>query len=233
MISFLIQYKLYFLLAIATTFGFFWLSQFKEKLQIKEWMALVLSVVHTLIGVLCVKLFAFLESGDGGGMSLYGAVFFLPIIYFIGAKVSKRKIADVFDIFTICTVCTLLCARFNCILAGCCLGSVISGTEAVRWPTRELEILFYFVLFLFLRNKVCKKKYSGLIYPIYMMAYGSFRFVVEFFRESSHDYGWFHISHIWSLVAIAAGAGVYYWLTTKSKYGGKHRNIRSRGRQYK
>lgn len=226
MVQFIIEHRLYLLLAIATAFGYFWLSQFKEKLRIKEWMALVLSILHTLIGVLCVKFFAFLESGDGNEMSLYGAVFFLPAIYFACAKLTKRKVADVFDVFTICTVCTLLCARFNCIFAGCCLGSIIPGTEALRWPTRELEIVFYVVLFILLRKKVCKKKYSGLIYPIYMMAYGVFRFIVEFFRESEHDFGWIHISHVWSLVAIAIGAGIYFWLFKKSKIGGKcHKTV--------
>ena len=223
MISFLIEYRLYFLLAIPTLFGYFWLSQFKEKLRIKEWMALVLSVLHTLIGVLCVKLFAFLESGGEGGMSLYGAVFFLPVIYFTFAKLSKRSISNVFDVFTICTVCTLLCARFNCMFAHCCLGKVIPGTETMRWPTRELEIIFYLALFIFLRKKVCKKKYRGLIYPIYMMSYGVFRFVVEFFRESDYVLGFIHISHIWSLVAIIAGAGMYYLITKKG--GNRHKHL--------
>ena len=56
----IIQNMLYILLAVATGFGYFWISQFKEKLRIKEWMALVISVIHTFIGVLCVKFFAFL-----------------------------------------------------------------------------------------------------------------------------------------------------------------------------
>ena len=180
-------------------------------------MALILSVLHTVIGVLCVKGFAFLESGDGSGMSLYGAVFFLPVIYVIAAKLLKRRVADVFDIFTICVICTLLCARFNCILSGCCLGKMIPGSESIRWPTRELEILFYLVLFLCLRKKVCKKKYVGQMYPIYMMAYGVFRFIVEFFRESEHDFGWFHISHLWSLIAVAVGAGFYMSISRKTK----------------
>lgn len=219
------QNILYILLAVATTFGYFWISQFKEKLRIKDWMALILAVVHTLIGVLCVKLFAFLESGDGTGMSLYGAVFFLPVIYFAFAKLTKRKVADVFDIFTICTVVTLLCARFNCIYAGCCVGTVIPGTDGLRWPTREAEIIFYIVLYIVLRRKVGKTKYNGLIYPIYMMSYGVFRFIVEFFRESFHPIvGPFHISHIWSLVAIVAGAAVYYIISHKVKIGDLRRN---------
>lgn len=41
-----------------------------------EWYAvLILSVLHTAIGVCSVKVFAFLESGDIGNMSLFGGVF--------------------------------------------------------------------------------------------------------------------------------------------------------------
>jgi phosphatidylglycerol:prolipoprotein diacylglycerol transferase len=203
-LNFLIEYRLYLILAVATAFAYLWISQFKEKLRIKEWMALVIAILHTLVGVLCVKLFAFLESGSGG-MSLYGAVFFLPVLYYASAKLTKRSTADVFDVFTICTAMTLMFSRFNCLIAGCCTGLIIPGTDAFRFPTREAEILFYIVLYLVLRKKVCKKEYNGKIYPYYMISYGAFRFITEFFRESEMQYGWFHISHIWSVLAIAIG----------------------------
>lgn len=230
--SFLIQYRLYFLLAIPTIFGCFWISQFKEKLRIKEWMALVLSILNTVFGVLFVKLFAFLETGGEGGMSLYGGIFFLPVVYFALAKLSKRSVADVFDIFAICTICTVMCARFNCILAGCCLGNLIPGSETMRWPTRELEIIFYIVLFIVLRKKVCKKEYSGLIYPIYMMSYGAFRFVVEFFRESNRVLGFIHVSHIWSLIAIIGSIIAIHFINkhnNKENYESKHKRLSKGG----
>lgn len=209
MLSFITQNRLYLILSVATVFGYLWLSQCKKRLRLKEWMAFVLAVCHTVVGVLCVKLFAFLESGSGG-MSLYGAVFFLPIVYYAFAKIAKRDTADVFDVFTICTITTLLCARFNCILADCCLGAIIPGTDGMRWPTRTAEIVFYVVLYIFLRKKVGNKTYRGKIYPIYALAYGVFRFVVEFFRESEMTFGWFHISHLWSTVAVIASAAAIY-----------------------
>lgn len=214
----IIDNKLYLLLAAATLFGYFWLIQFKNKWRINDVAAILLSAVHTVIGVLCVKAFAFLESGKAGGMSLYGAVFFLPLVYYIGAKITKRSIADVFDIFTICTVFTLLCARINCMFSGCCLGNPIPNTDGWLWPTRELEVLFYIVLLAWLGKKVGKAKFKGRIYPLYMISYGIFRFVVEWFRESDNIiFGNMHISHIWSLVAIAAGAFVYYVLEYRAK----------------
>lgn len=211
MAGFINQHFLYILLAVATAFGYFWLSQFKEKLRISEWMALLLAVLHTVVGVLCVKVFAFME-GEPGGMSLFGAIFFLPALYALAAFITKRKAADIFDVFTISVIFTLLCARLNCLKAGCCLGNMIFETE-LRWPTRELEIIFYLILIGWLGKKAGKAKFSGKLYPIYMMAYGAFRFVEEWFRETKNSIGIFHISHIWALVSIAVGAGIYYKLT--------------------
>lgn len=211
------------ILSIATLFGYFWLIQFTSRLKIKEIWAFLLSAAHTVVGVLCVKLFAFLESGEGGGMSLFGAVFFLPAAYYAAAKLSKRKISDVFDIFTICTIFTLLCARINCLIGGCCLGKVIPGTDGFRWPTRELEFVFYIVLLVWLGKKVGKGKYSGQIYPLYMISYGIFRFIVEWFRESEHIFGIFHISHLWALISIAVGAAIYYRLKKNPVSNGNQR----------
>ena len=210
----IIENVLYLLLTIATAFCFIWLYQSKEQLRLKTWMLVPIALLHTVIGVLCVKVFAFFESGDGSNMSLYGAIFFLPIVYYLGAKLTKRNIACVFDVLTICIIVTLLCARFNCIMSGCCLGLPIPGLENARFPTREAEIAFYLILFTLLRKKLGKTQCRGLLYPIYMMSYGVFRFVVEFFRESAQPIiGSLHISHIWSFVSIAVGVAAYYKLS--------------------
>ena len=106
---------------------------------------------------------------------------------------------------------TLLCARLNCLFSGCCLGKPIPGTEHT-WPTRQAELVYYAVLLIFLWRKVGKPGFSGKVYPIYMMSYGIFRFIVEWFRETTNPVAFFHISHIWALVSIAVGAGIYIWL---------------------
>lgn len=219
--------RLLLILVLATMFGYFWLMQFSQKLQIKGIWPLALSAVHTMIGVLCVKAFAFLESGEAGGMSLFGAVFFLPVVYYAAAKLTQRNVKEVFDIFSICTIFTLLCARINCLMGGCCLGKVIPGLNGFRWPTREIEIGFYIVLLVWLGKKVGKKKFSGQIYPLYMISYGIFRFVEEWFRESDHVYGLFHLSHLWAVISIAVGTAIYYRLAKKPDSGGKRRKSKT------
>ena len=221
--------KLYVLLALATMFSYFWLFQNKQKLNIGDGMAFLLAAGHTLLGLMCVKVFAFLEAGadaeTAGGMSLYGAVFFLPMAYFAAAKLTKRKPADVFDVFTICVIFTLMCARVNCLMSGCCLGKLMFGSETLRWPTRELEIAFYIILLVWLGRRAGKKNAKGKIYPLYMMFYGLFRFITEWFRETSHPVGYLHISHIWSIVAVIAGWIVYRRLCDKESSGDKNRSV--------
>ena len=88
------------------------------------------------------------DMGAMGNMSLFGAVFFMPLVYWAFAKLSGRSAADVFDVFTVCLVFTLMCARLNCIFSGCCLGAhiPIEGPTHLRFPTREMELLFYVIL---------------------------------------------------------------------------------------
>ena len=160
---------LYLLLALGTIFNIFWLFNFQDRLKMKWWAVLLISVLHTVYGVLTVMLFAFAESGFNpdslGNMSIFGGVFLMPLAYFLGAKLFKRKPSEVFDIFTICMMFTLMCARINCIISGCCKGCLIFGSETARWPTRELEIIFYIVLLIIFGRRVKRSKSRGELYP--------------------------------------------------------------------
>lgn len=205
------EHFLWIMLGLGAAFTLTWLLLHRKRLRLKWYAAVLLAILHTLYGVLCVKVFAFAEAGfnrsDLSAMSLFGAVFLMPPAYWLGAKLFKRKPAEVFDVFTICMVFTLLCARCNCLHAGCCLGRLIPGTE-MRWPTREAELVFYLIFLGIMAPRVRKGKTAGEVYPLYMASYGAFRFITECFRESSAN-GIFHISHIWAGLTLVLGIGIY------------------------
>lgn len=226
LLTWLSDHALMLLLGCGTLFNVYWLHRCRERLHLRWLSVLLLSVLHTVLGVLSVKVFALFETGDFSNMSLFGGVFFMPLVYWAFAKLSGRKAADVFDVFTICLVFTLMCARLNCIISGCCLGAhiPIEGLTHLRFPTRELELLFYVLLLSRLWRKVVTGSARGMIYPIYMISYGIFRFVTETLRFSDRTDSILHVSHLWALLSLGIGISIYGELQKKEKKTGGRRN---------
>ena len=223
-----LEHSLIIMLVAAALFTFFWLFGTRGRLGMPAWAAPVFSVVHVVLGVAFVKVFAFLESAghaQPGAMSLFGAVFFMPAAYWAGAKLFKRPAAEVFDIFSICMIFTLMCARVNCLVGGCCLGRQISSASMLRWPVREAELVYYAVFLILMVPRVIKKKTGGKVYPLYMLSYGCVRAVLECFRESSSP-GLLHIAHIWAFISLTLGASIYIEIS-------KSRDRKSFGRKNK
>lgn len=224
--TWLTDHALILLLGCGTLFNVYWLHRCRERLHLRWLSVLLLSVLHTVLGVLSVKVFALFETGNFSNMSLFGGVFFMPLFYWGVAKLAKQKAADVFDVFTICLVFTLMCARLNCIISGCCLGAhiPIEGLTHLRFPTRELELLFYVLLLSRLWRKVVTGSARGMIYPIYMISYGIFRFVTETLRFSDRTDSILHVSHLWALLSLGIGISIYGELQKKEKKTGGRRN---------
>lgn len=226
LLTWLSDHALILLLSCGTLFNVYWLHRCRERLHLRWLSVLLLSVLHTVLGVLSVKVFALFETGNFSNMSLFGGVFFMPLFYWGVAKLAKQKAADVFDVFTICLVFTLMCARLNCIISGCCLGAhiPIEGLTHLRFPTRELELLFYVILLSRLWRKVLNRSARGMIYPIYMISYGIFRFVTEMLRFSDRTDSILHVSHLWALLSLGIGMSIYGELQKKEKKTGGRRN---------
>ena len=226
LLTWLSDHALILLLGCGTLFNVYWLHRCRERLHLRWLSVLLLSVLHTVLGVLSVKVFALFETGKFSNMSLFGGVFFMPLFYWGVAKLAKQKTADVFDVFTICLVFTLMCARLNCIISGCCLGAhiPIEGLTHLRFPTRELELLFYVLLLSRLWRKVLSGSARGMIYPIYMISYGIFRFVTETLRFSDRTDSILHVSHLWALLSLGIGISIYGELQKKEKKTGGRRN---------
>ena len=195
------------------------LIRFKQELSINSAAAVILAVFHTVLGVICVKIFAGLESLSNplnAGMSLFGALFFLPLFYLIGSRLAHRRTALVFDNFSLCVMIALMCVRCNCIASGCCVGKAISGTAA-HWPTRQTEIVFWAGMLVWFLMKKKRGYPEGLLYPLMMMVYGIFRFFIEFFRDENAVFGGFHFGHVWAVVSFIIGSTFYFYLMERRK----------------
>ena len=214
---------LIFMLVAGTAFSYAWMVKYQKAFRLKWYTAVPAAVLLTIWGVFCVKVFAIAEAGfnlkAAGNMSLFGGVFFMPVYYFFLAKAVRVNPKVMFDNGTICMIFTLMCARVNCIFAGCCIGWNIAGTH-FRWPTREAEIVFYILLMIWIIHSLRRiedgKQPQGIIYPLYMMLYGIFRFICEFFRYNNNG-RLFHLAHIWAAVSFCIGFSVYTQIKQEGK----------------
>lgn len=211
--------RLYLIIAAATLGCIAWIGLNRKTLCF-NWLAVIVSALICMAaGVTFVRVFAFMEGGFTDTkldkMSLFGGVFMMPLVLALGAKLTKRDMRDVFDIYGICMPWTMTCMRVNCLFAGCCLGNFIHGTD-FRWPTREAEIVFYVAFIALLAPKVYKRETRGTVYPLYMLCYGIFRFIIEFLRQSDST-GVLHIAHAWALLAAVIGLGVYWEVQNRNK----------------
>lgn len=99
----IIEVSLCVLLSIGFIGTAVWLILLRKRLNMAWYTAIPIAILHTVCGVLTVKAFAFLETGFDkgslGNMSLFGGVFLMPLAYWLGAKISKRPLDEVFDVF--------------------------------------------------------------------------------------------------------------------------------------
>jgi phosphatidylglycerol:prolipoprotein diacylglycerol transferase len=109
--------------------------------------------------------------------------------------------------------------RIGCLFAGCCYGmecdlpiSIVfpAGSAAPAGipllPTQVMESAFLFLLCAFLVWRLTKKKPFGTISGWYMVLYGAWRFVIEFFRNDERGaVGVLSTSQFISVFIIAGG----------------------------
>jgi phosphatidylglycerol:prolipoprotein diacylglycerol transferase len=102
--------------------------------------------------------------------------------------------------------------RIGCIREGCCLGVPWDGWCAVkdahgmpRWPSAQLELAFNLlaaaVFFVLRRRGVL----PGQHFHLYLIAYGLFRFLHEFARETPREVGPFSGYQVLALACVVAG----------------------------
>lgn len=154
-----------------------------------------------LFAALFQSFYSFLATGKfrwGVGTTFYGgligaaAVFLL--LYFTFGRFfckgnHKKEFGRMLRLITPCIALAHAFGRIGCLLDGCCYGEVsdfglpmyVGGVLQKRVPLQLYESLFLFVLagVLVLLLVKGKGKYNA---SIYLIAYGVWRFIIEFFR---------------------------------------------------
>ena len=171
-----------------------------------------------------------------GGL-IGGALSFLIIYFCFGKYVFRRGkdkdahlkyFSDIFDVAPLCIVIAHAFGRIGCLMGGCCHGKFLSNdpvfgglymTTSIGTgyfvPTQLYEAIFLFVLFAVL--SVLYFKGCKITMHIYLIAYGVWRIIIEFFRVDERGFVFLGLapSQWQSIVFIAIGVVLFVVYTYK------------------
>ena len=161
----------------------------------------------------------------GGGITfiggLIGGVATFLILYFIFRKKFKGKIIDILSFAPCCITIAHGFGRIGCFFAGCCYGLPTDSAFGVVFPnkpylgavhpTQLYEAVFLFLLCATIFLLVMKWNFKHGM-SVYLIAYGIFRFFIEYLRND--DRGGFipgiSPSQFWSILMVVLGVGLIF-----------------------
>ena len=123
---------------------------------------------------------------------LIGGVISFLVGYAIFRKRFKTRLVDIISFIPCCILIAHAFGRVGCLFAGCCHGEKTTAWYGIFMhtvefgyakvvPTQLFEALFLFALFAICFILVWKKKFKHNM-SLYLIAYGIFRFLLEFLR---------------------------------------------------
>ena len=176
----------------------------KQFPQIAIWKMVLLTLWLTITGVLGTMILAYIELGEFGGTSFYGAVFLVPILI-LPAMLMRITYKDILNLCAPAECAMLLVMRFDCLDKGCCFGRYLPALE-FQFPSQIAEMVVAIIVMITL-IQMHRKDRKVQLYPWYMILYGVCRFILQGFRYGGTDPWMLGLSqgHFWSLIAVAIG----------------------------
>ncbi|GKW51844.1 MULTISPECIES: prolipoprotein diacylglyceryl transferase [Pseudoalteromonas] len=169
---------------------------------------------------------------DQGGMSFHGGTLGVITAIAIFAWTRKKSLFEVGDFVVPLVPLGLLAGRIGNFINGELWGRVTdvpwafifpSGGPEPRHPSQLYEaFLEGLVLFLILQWFIKKPRPAGSVAGVFLLGYGVFRFIVEYFREPDAHLGLFagfiSMGQILSLPMVIGGLGLLIWAYKKPQH---------------
>ena len=178
--------------------------------KVKPWKCIIVALVLTITGTIGTRILYFIENLKRGGQSFFGAVFLVPIVFLLFAKIIRISYGRLMDLSAPAECVMLIIMKINCLMEGCCSGRelfVKKSGETIYFPSQIVELINALGIAIILLMLAKNKKNQGSIYAWYLVLYGCTRFVLNFFRaESSPVLFGMAYGSLWSLCGIVIGS---------------------------
>ena len=156
--------------------------------------SLIAAVLMFAIGYSFSAVLGWAESGFKvwGANNIVRVFIYLPLICVLVAKLLKVKPLMMLTMLTPNVALQQVVGHTVCVFPGCCRGYPCDWgvwnpvTNSILFPNQWLECLVSLAIMVFLVFYQKKHNYTtnGKVYPIFLMLYGSTRFLLEFLRNN-------------------------------------------------
>jgi len=200
--------RLFLAIAIGTMFMLIPILIQSKWYNIKLWKSIPLALMLTLVGTLSTYIWNYVESGNFDGVSFFGAVFIVPVVFVAVSKILNIRYGILMDLCAPAECAMLVIMKSLCFVNGCCYGIGLYTSKLgglVRFPSQIVELLNALVLVVVLLYLSKQIKNRGSIYLWYMILYGSTRFVLNFFRDTAPVFLFLGFGSIWALASLIIG----------------------------
>lgn len=217
----MISFDLFLILLLCVALMYFMMSMQAKWYEIKKWKTILIAGALAITGVIGSEIWFFVENGNWGGRSFYGAIVFSPLVFWPVSKLLKIKYAEALDFVAPSGCLALALIKIQCLRDNCCVGKELYQNENfifVRFPSQIVEMIAFLVISAILFYMASKPKFRGKIFPWFLVTYGFARFFLDFLRETVPSY-FFGLSagSFWSLCSFAIGITVLILMRTKKK----------------
>lgn len=166
------------------------------------------------------------------GMSYHGGLIGILLLVFWYIRKAKLNFWDVMDLYVPVVPLGYTFGRLGNFINGELFGRTTTSAigmyfpqapeKALRHPSQLYEAFFEGIFLFILLWSIRKFKVpKGAMLALYVIGYGTVRFVIEFFREPDSHLGFvlssFSMGQILCALMIAGGIGLYFYLRQKMK----------------
>ncbi|MEE2694900.1 MAG: prolipoprotein diacylglyceryl transferase [Pseudomonadota bacterium] len=135
-----------------------------------------------------------------GGMSFHGGLIGLILSIYFFSKIKKINFFELSNLVASCAPFGIFLGRIANFVNGELIGKptnsnwgvLFKNNEVLRHPSQIYEACFEGLFIFLLINLAYRMKYQKFIniFTIFLIMYGTFRFILEFFREPDHQLGY-------------------------------------------
>jgi len=166
-----------------------------------------------------------------GGLAFQGALLAAILSGIIVARIKKISFWKTADLIAPYIALGQAIGRIGCFLNGCCYGKIVSsgwkvqfpGETVTRMPVQIYLSIGLFLLFFVLLKFRQKQFFSGSVFAMYLIAYGMFRFLMDYLRgDELVVISGIRLSQMISMGTFLCGVLIFIVLKNKMKNNSRH-----------